>query len=92
MNLTSRRLFVCLHVHPPLSEESGEITLSSFDGESALRLRGRQIGEFAVPRGGRRVGLVSQDITSSIQPCHPREKYHQPNRRVIPKPDQVPQS
>ena len=29
--------------------------LSSFDGESALRLRGRQFGEFVVPRGGRRV-------------------------------------
>ena len=27
MNLSSRRLFVCLHTHPPLSEKSGEILL-----------------------------------------------------------------
>ena len=46
MNLSSRHLFVCLYVHPPVSEEGWRDYLQIqifFDGECALRLRGRQI-------------------------------------------------
>jgi hypothetical protein len=68
----------------------GEKWRDSFDGESALRLRGRQFSEFAVPRGGRLVDSFRSDNHTTVAPRE--EKESSTYQRVIPKPNQVPQS